>query len=69
MSIPQTTRQIWTAPIVLGIVSAIGLISALLGDGIWDELSWVALIAPVAVILWFVARAHRMPFIFRGRYE
>ena len=41
MSVPQTTRQIWAAPIVLGIVSTIGLVSALLGDGIWDLLSWL----------------------------
>ncbi|MGC4098131.1 MAG: hypothetical protein QM706_13535 [Nitrospira sp.] len=57
MSIPQTSRQIWTAPIVLGIVSAIGLVSALLGDGIWDALSWVALTAPIAAILWSIVRA------------
>lgn len=57
MSVPQTTSQIWAAPIVLGIVSAIGLVSALLGDGIWDELSWLALTAPIAAVLWSVVRA------------
>lgn len=57
MSIPQTTEQIWKAPIVLGIVSAIGLVSALLGDGIWDALSWVALTAPIAAALWSVVHA------------
>ena len=57
MSVPQTTKQIWAAPIVLGIVSAIGLVSALLGDGIWDALSWVTLTAPIAAVLWFVVRA------------
>ena len=57
MSVLQTTRQIWAAPIVLGIVSAIGLVSALLGDGIWDALSWAALTAPIAAVLWFVIRA------------
>ncbi len=57
MSDPQTTRQIWASPIVLGIISAIGLVSALLGDSIWDALSWVTLTAPVAAVLWFVVRA------------
>ncbi|MFY4728910.1 hypothetical protein [Nitrospira sp. BLG_2] len=57
MSVLQTTRQIWAAPIVLGIVSAIGLVSALLGDGIWDALSWMAFTAPIAAILWAIARA------------
>ena len=57
MNVSQTTIQIWTAPIVLGIVSAIGLVSALLGDGMWDVLSWVTLTAPIAAVLWFVVRA------------
>ncbi len=57
MSIPQTTKQIWAVPMVLGIVSAIGLVSALVGDGIWDALSWVALAAPIAAVLWSAARA------------
>lgn len=57
MSVSQTTIQIWRAPIVLSIVSAIGLVSALLGDGIWDALSWVALTAPIAAVLWSVVRA------------
>lgn len=56
MSIPQTTRQIWAAPMVLGIVSAIGLMSALLGDGMWDLLSWILLAAPVLVIGWCLAQ-------------
>lgn len=56
MSVPQTTRQIWAAPIVLSIVSAIGLVSALLGDGVWDLLSWILLAAPVLVIGWYLAQ-------------
>ena len=34
---------IWTAPIVLGVLTIVGLISALVGDGIWDALSAVTL--------------------------
>jgi hypothetical protein len=45
--------------LVLALVSAIGLLSALLGDDLWDVLSWVALATPVAVIVWCVARAGR----------
>ena len=43
-------QRIFAAPIVLGIVSAIGLASALIGDGPWDMLSWITLGAPLAVI-------------------
>jgi len=44
---------IWRWPIALAIVTAVGLLSALLGDAIWDALSWFALGAPVAVGAWF----------------
>ena len=37
-------------PIAIGVMSAVGLISALLGDGLWDTLSWIALAIPVAVV-------------------
>ena len=46
-------------PMLLALVSAIGLASALLGDGIWNVLSWVALGASVAVIVWHVVRPPR----------
>jgi hypothetical protein len=38
----------WRAPIALGLVSASGLLSALLSDGIGDVWAWVALAAPLA---------------------
>jgi O-antigen/teichoic acid export membrane protein len=34
---------IWTAPIVLGALTIVGLVSALVGDGAWDALSALAL--------------------------
>lgn len=43
--------QIWSAPIVLGVLSGIGLISALVSDHTGDILSWLALAIPVAVAL------------------
>ncbi|SLM48600.1 conserved protein of unknown function [Nitrospira japonica] len=43
-------------PIVLAALSAIGLLSALLADGIWDVLSWVTLSSPLAVMVWSMAR-------------
>lgn len=49
MSITLTKTQIWSAPVALGIISAVGLVSALLADGLWDVLSWIALASPVVV--------------------
>lgn len=40
----------FAVPIVLGLLSAIGLTAALLGDGLWDALSWLALGVPIAAI-------------------
>ena len=42
-------REIFTAPLVLAILSAAGLLSALVGDGIYDAFSWFALGTPVAI--------------------
>jgi hypothetical protein len=49
-------RQVFAAPLAIAILSGIGLISALLGDDIWDVLSWLALTVPVVVILWYWLR-------------
>lgn len=45
--------KLWGAPIALGILTAIGLVSALVGDGWWDAVSALALGAPVAVGIWY----------------
>ena len=52
----QTLGQIFAAPLVIGALSVIGLISALVGDGIWDGLSWLTLGVPVALCAYFTLR-------------
>lgn len=47
---------VWTAPILLGVLTVVGLASALVGDGIWDALSALALGAVVAVGGYFSLR-------------
>ncbi|MGF1612202.1 MAG: hypothetical protein ACFCUQ_22605 [Kiloniellales bacterium] len=54
---PLTLRRIFAWPLLLALLSAVGLLSALLGDGVWDLLSWVALGLPLVVMLWHVLRA------------
>jgi hypothetical protein len=53
----QTFGQIFAAPMVIGVLSVIGLISALVGDGIWDAVSWLALGVPVALCAYFTLRS------------
>ncbi|HET6223908.1 MAG TPA: hypothetical protein VFE11_17155 [Dongiaceae bacterium] len=57
----RSVRRVFAIPLLLAVLSAIGLLSALLGDNFWDALSWLGLGVPVAVILWFVARPEREP--------
>lgn len=50
---------VFRSPLILAIFSLVGLLSALLGDDFWDALSWFALGAPVAVIVWCIALRRR----------
>lgn len=47
---------IWTAPILLGVLTIAGLVSALLGDGMWDDLSALTLGTVVLVGAWYGLR-------------
>jgi hypothetical protein len=56
------SRSLWAVfrwPAVLLVVSAAGLLAALLGDGAWDAFSWAALAVPVAIGLRALFRASR----------
>ncbi|MBN1239756.1 MAG: hypothetical protein JXB36_14730 [Gammaproteobacteria bacterium] len=48
--------RIWTAPITLAVLSAIGLTAALVADGAGDVVAWLALAAPIAVAAWHSLR-------------
>ena len=48
----QTASAIFRVPLLLGVATAVGLVSALVGDGAWDALSWLALAAPLAAAAW-----------------
>lgn len=40
--------QVFALPVAFGVLSAVGLVAALLGDGVWDAVSWLTLGAAVA---------------------
>lgn len=52
----RNTMQIWGAPLLLAVLTIIGLSSALLGDGVWDLVSALTLGSPVAVGAWYSLR-------------
>ena len=45
----QSLRRIFRIPALLAVVTAFGLVAALLGDGVWDGASWFALAIPLVV--------------------
>ena len=55
----QSKRQIFAAPAVVGVLSAVGLTAALLGDGVWDGLSWITLLVPILLYAGFIAIGRR----------
>ena len=57
----KTATQIWGAPVLMGVITIVGLLSALLGDGVWDMVSVVALAIPVGVIGWYWSRPAQSP--------
>lgn len=48
----QPLRRIFAAPAAIAAVSIVGLVAALLGDGVHDVLSWIGLLVPVLAIAW-----------------
>jgi len=52
----QTPTAIWTWPIILGVVTLIGLIGGLVGDDVWDWVSWLSLGSVTAVCIGFSLR-------------
>lgn len=53
-------RKVWSIPILLAVLSLIGLLSALLGEHLaWKALAWVTLAVPVAVSLWYTCLRRR----------
>jgi hypothetical protein len=49
------TGRIFGAPILLAALTVFGLLAALLGEGWWHALAWLALSIPLVSIAWNVA--------------
>ena len=48
--------KVFGVPLGIGLLSAGGLFAALLGDGVWDSLSWLGLGIPAVVGVWGLVR-------------
>lgn len=48
----KSLRDIFAIPLVLAALTVFGLLAALIGEGdVWRVVSWVALAAPIGVII------------------
>jgi hypothetical protein len=59
---PRCSGNWWTVyggPLLLGVLSVAGLLTALLSEGAGRYFSWIAVGAPVALTAWFFARRKR----------
>jgi CHASE2 domain-containing sensor protein len=56
---PGRFAKVWGAPIALGVLSLVGLIAALVGDGVMDAVSYLLLAVQLVVIVWYVAKRTR----------
>ena len=59
MNTHNSLRKIYGSASVLAAITGAGLLSALFGDGLWDEVSWVALAVPLFVIVWKITGSRR----------
>jgi hypothetical protein len=60
MSQHRTLRRIFAVPAIVAVLSGIGLVSALIGDGWWDIASWLTLTLPVVLYLFYVELRSRL---------
>lgn len=51
--------HVFAAPTLMAVLSLVGLVAALVGDGAWDGVSWLTLGIPVAVMGWYMVRPAR----------
>jgi hypothetical protein len=52
-------RTVYGGPLLIGVLSTAGLLSALLYEGPGRYFSWLALGAPIVLTAWFYARRRR----------
>jgi hypothetical protein len=52
-------RTVWAIPLLLAALTIFGLLSALLGTGMWKVFAWIALAVPVAVVATILLRPRR----------
>ena len=55
----KTPWQIFATPTLIALLSLVGLLAALLGNGVFDWVSWVGLAAPLVIVGWAMRTRRR----------
>lgn len=55
----QSLGEIFVLPLIIAVLALIGLVGALLDDGLWDGLGAGLLAVSVVAIVWALVRARR----------
>lgn len=55
----STVKTVYRIPLSLSIITTAGLLSALLGDGIWDAFSWMLLTVPLFLVGFLLCRSKK----------
>lgn len=53
---PSRFWHVFAAPLIIGVISIAGLLSALLGDDVYDAASWLGLGIPAVLVCWYAFR-------------
>lgn len=61
--------RVWCMPLVFAVLTAFGLLDALVGPEDWRWLSWLALASPVLCALWFCVCKRRQTYSIRHRVD
>ena len=62
MRLPESARRFtpfWTVyriPVWLGVITCVGLGAGVLGDDLWDLVSWAGLAIPLVILVWFLLK-------------
>ncbi|MPZ40421.1 MAG: hypothetical protein GEU95_20690 [Rhizobiales bacterium] len=52
----RSAAVIFRWPLLIGVATGYGLVSALVADGLWDWIASLSLAVPVALAVWFYRR-------------
>ena len=57
------TVYIWKMPFLMAVLTVVGLVSALLGTGLWHWLSWAAMCIPAIILVRYIFSGYWRNFL------